>query len=66
MDDKPTQLPTAQDKTLAEIEAMRRTLKVVITAAPEIARLRRALYLAHIEEGFSKEEALVLCQKISP
>ena len=62
---KLTPIQTAQDKTRAEIEAMRRTLTVAITAAPEIAKLRRALYLAHMEEGFTKDEALILCQKIS-
>lgn len=40
-------------------------IETLIETAPELARLRRKLYDAHIKEGFSPEEALILCQKVT-
>ena len=39
------------------------TAKTLIETAGLIAKSRRALYDAYIEEGFTKEEALELCSK---
>ncbi len=68
MSDEPpklTTLSTARDKTQAEIEAMRRSLAAMLAAAPEIAAMKRRMYEEYMNVGFTKEEALVLCQKLT-
>jgi hypothetical protein len=59
-------LPTETDKLLASLHAMKRALPLFIEIAPEIARARRASYDAHVEAGFTSEEALALCQRFTP
>ena len=49
----------------AEIEAMRRSLAAMLAAAPEIAAMKRRMYEEYMNVGFTKEEALVLCQKLT-
>lgn len=68
MSDEPPKLATlstARDKTQAEIEAMRRSLAAMLAAAPEIAAMKRRMYEEYMNVGFTKEEALVLCQKLT-
>lgn len=51
--------PINMDEVLHAFE----TLKAVL---PELVRLRKMAYDAYIAEGFTKEEALVLCQNNTP
>lgn len=44
---------------------MERELPQLIAHVELAAKLRWASYKAHIDQGFSKEEALVLCQKLT-
>jgi hypothetical protein len=41
----------------------RRELEAIIENAPVIAKIRRAAFLAYINEGFTVEQALQLCTK---
>lgn len=42
-------------------DAIRRNQAQIIENCKAIAKIRRAAYLAYIEEGFTPEEALKLC-----
>jgi hypothetical protein len=46
-------------------DALEAALEDMIRTATPLARLRRAHYVASLEEGFSETEALVLCQKVT-
>lgn len=39
-------------------------LRLYLSSIPMIAKIHRAKYLALIDEGFSKDEALELCKNI--
>ncbi len=65
MDDKVTEIPTKPNELRAALEEMKRAEDVYLEMAGMTARIRRTHYLAYIEEGFTKEEALVLCQKMT-
>lgn len=58
-------IPTAQSQTDADVEAMRRALRSMVAASKEIADMRKALFDAHVEAGFTKEQALILCRSIT-
>ncbi len=47
----------------AAIANMKRELSLMVEHACIIAEIRKASYDAHIEQGFSKEEALELCKE---
>lgn len=54
-----TPLPQIEaDKLRAAVEAMRRTLPLMIEYEKLNAQVRRARYLALVAEGFTPEEAL--------
>lgn len=53
-------------QTAAAAEQLIATLPILTRACDEIARFRKASYDAHIKAGFTPEQALVLCQKITP
>lgn len=66
MSDKIRLLPQREaDEAVAAVEALKRELPTLMEHAKSIAKLRRAAYLAHIDEGFTPQEALVLCQQMS-
>ncbi len=51
--------PTEMRKTLG---AMHKDLQTMIEGQQFIAKMMRAKYLALVDEGFTKDEALKLCQ----
>ena len=52
-----------QDKMQANLEQFRRNLKAIIEFNGMQARVRRASFLALIEQGFTPDQALQLCAK---
>lgn len=65
MNDKPTIVPTIKtnDEVLSSLEKLRRSEASCIETARIVARIRRASYLAYLEQGFSEQQALELCSK---
>jgi hypothetical protein len=57
-------LSTNQDALLASIEQLRRMLPLLVDLAPLTARTRYAIYQAHIDAGFTEEQALQLCRSL--
>ena len=62
---KMTQLPTAYDEAQAEMESMKRAISAMLYVAPEIAAMKKKMYDEYLKVGFTKEEALALCQKMT-
>lgn len=58
-------LTTSADKTKAEFEALRRTLRSMLAIATEVAQLRKVLYDEYVKVGFTPAQALILCEKIA-
>lgn len=58
-------IPTKPDDVQAAIESMKRALPVYLELASINARIRSAHYKAYLAEGFSEEQALILCQSIT-
>ena len=48
----------------AAIEELKRTLPDMIEHTKIVAKIRKANYDAHIEEGFTPEQALTLCASV--
>lgn len=63
-DEKPVRLiPKAQpDNLLKALQSVVRNQAAIIEYNAIDAKIKRAKYLALIEEGFTKEEALELCR----
>jgi hypothetical protein len=53
------------NQRLAAIEAMKRDYEAIVEQAKIVAKIRKASYDAHIEEGFSPAQALRLCMTMS-
>ncbi len=53
-------------QTMAAIDAIMKTMPAQIQLAAVQAKLHRISYDAHIKEGFTPEQALVLCMKPAP
>lgn len=62
---KLTSHPTADDELLAIIESAKRALPAVVGLAPQIATARRQMFDAHIQAGFSEEQALALYKSLT-
>ncbi len=56
-------LETKQSEIAASIEKARRELDNLIEMARMVATIRYESYRAHIDAGFTPEQALLLCQK---
>lgn len=64
----------AQDLTLIKgsgddlrgaVEALRRSLPIMLQLGPEIAAYRRAMFLAYVDQGFTEPQALELCKAVA-
>jgi hypothetical protein len=53
----------APQPTRAAVDNLRRILPEMIEHAALLAKIRRASYLALVEEGFTESQALELCAK---
>lgn len=51
-----------RDAVKASVEESRRNLPAMLEHAKTMAQLRRAYYLAYVEEGFTEAQALELCK----
>lgn len=50
-----------KDEMIAAIEALKRQLPAIKEQAVLVAEIRKASFDAHIEKGFTPEQALQLC-----
>lgn len=63
MADKITEIPNKErDEMQAAVENLKRNLPIFLEHVWLIAQIRKASYDALIEQGFTPEQALVLCQ----
>lgn len=53
-----------KDELKASIEMLKRNMDTWLDWGKQLARIRRAHYDAYILEGFTPEQALILCQKM--
>lgn len=60
-----THIPTAHDKMIGDAEAFRRAIGALIVAAPEIAAFRKRMFDEHLKAGFTADQAIILCQKLT-
>ena len=51
-----------RDEMLAAVEELRRAAPALMQAAPIIAKIRRAHFVALVAEGFTADQALDLCR----
>jgi hypothetical protein len=56
-------MPQQKNEMAAAGENLRRNLDVLIENGRTMAKIRRASYLAYVAEGFTEEQALILCCK---
>ena len=63
-DMKIVDLPQIPDDVKASQEIIKRGMEDQITGIKLMARLRRAKYEAHLEEGFTEAQALEICKTI--
>lgn len=60
------QLPTKPDEMLKHFTDHLKLMKAAADNAAQIARTKRALYLAYVKEGFEPGQAMLLIQGPSP
>lgn len=58
--DKIHVIPTAADKLVGDVEAMKRSLPALIEVMQARAQMQRAHYVALLEAGFKPEQALFI------
>lgn len=58
-------VPTAKDEAAGAWQTMTRMMEQQRAFAAEVAKTRRALYLAYKAEGFTDAEALELCKSVA-
>ncbi len=65
-DDKPKVVNVDFERSEAKalLEELKRTVPDMVASNREIAKVLRAKYLALIESGFTKKEAMKLCKKL--
>jgi hypothetical protein len=65
MPEAPTEIQTAQDKMAGEFENLLRLVRAMAEVATELAALRKTMFDAYVAAGFTQEQALLLCQKVT-
>ncbi len=65
MSDNLTVVPGAEDDLRASVESLKRSLPIMAELGPQIALIRKTLFDAHVEAGFSEAQSLELCKSIS-
>ena len=55
---------SSKSELKAALESLKRDIEVMEEYTILVARVRWASYKAHIEQGFSEEEALELCKSL--
>ena len=64
--DNVKELPGANlNAQAAAVEQLKRNMPELIKVLPVIAELRMKNYLAHLEKGFTEDQALELCKFLS-
>ncbi len=53
-----------KDDIRAGLELLRRNVEIMIEYSRLKAKIRRQSFLAHIEQGFTEDQALELCKEI--
>jgi len=61
-DEKVTALPTKPDELLAALEAQMKFMRAIPQHAATVAKARRSLFIAYMNEGFTEAQALELCK----
>ena len=51
-----------QDKLRGEVEKLKRLLPLLIENNALLAKMQRAKFVAYVDEGFTAEQALILCK----
>lgn len=64
MTDKIRQIKTEPDAMRGCVENLKREMDSFIEYQQVVAKVRRAAYLAHVEEGFTEAQAIELVKKI--
>lgn len=54
-----------RDKLIAALEHLKRTAPLMIQLSATMATIRKASFDAHVAAGFTPEQALVLCTRMS-
>lgn len=65
MDNNITQMPPKFSEIAAAVANIRKDLDSMIEMQGYIAKMRRASFDEHVKQGFSPEQALVLCMKMT-
>lgn len=61
-----TQPPPKFSELAAAVANIRKDIAAMIEMQTYIAQMRKASFDAHVKEGFTPEQALVLCAKVMP
>lgn len=58
-------LTTQLDEFRASAEQMRRAMREMCNLAEDMAKTRKTLFDAYVAEGFTAEQAFIMCQKLT-
>ena len=65
MKDNLTEIKGKPDEMRAAVESFKRNLPSYVEMAAVMAEIRRAHYDAYVKQGFTENQALELCKKIT-
>jgi len=63
--DNVTHIPSKFSELHAAVANIRKDIGAMIEMQTYIAQMRRASFDAHIKEGFTPEQAIILCAKVT-